>query len=522
MLVEPILAEPTTGFPVPDDVPDQRRRWVVLSCTAVSSAINCFMWMSYSGTPDTSKVVLGSPSEPISDEDLDWTYSASLSAVCVLMMPAAYLIEWHNYGIMLSSVCLNMAAAWLRYASVACASYGLAILSAILLGGATAVIMPAFAHLPAVWFPPHERAFATALSVQSWYAGWALGALIIPLVVSDAASMKDTMLAQAAVTSLSLPLFLGLYVAEPPATTTAPKLSSTSSPQPAEHLHAASDTKSHLAASVGDSLYAISRNGQFWVHALSYGLLAGVSFTIPAITANSLSAKADCMQPALPYVADQTMWLNFGFITSGVVGGVLLGSLSTEPQEPLIIRLSAGLCAATLTILFVVTRPPLLRAIGDGPLLLAILVVLLSGAGASSLGFFSLGLRSAARVGEPVSHVYTAGLTEMLSQLLAVSLTQSSVCPVGFKACALSSIVVAVALVSAARFPRHGQPLARVDSAAAPHTRPALILKLPSSEARYVHIRPTVRSCLNVVILWNWGAACVEGRCRAASRLQGI
>ena len=132
---------------------DRSRRWRVLGCTGLSSALNCFMWMSYSGTPEISRRVL-STGAPISVEALDWTYSASLAAVVIFMMPAAYAIERHNYAAMLASVCLNISAACLRYASVAWSSYMLAILSAVCLGGATAVIMPAFALLPAVWFPP--------------------------------------------------------------------------------------------------------------------------------------------------------------------------------------------------------------------------------------------------------------------------------------------------------------------------------------------------------------------------------
>ena len=155
---------------------------------------------------------------------------------------------------------------------------------------------------------------------------------------------------------------------------------------------------------------------------------------------------------------------------------MIIGALAPESCEPLAIRLSAAACALALSLVFVVTRPHALDAIGDGPSLLAMLVALLSLAGASSLGFFSLALRSAARIGEPVAHVYCAGITETISQLLAVSLTQSSVCPVGFKACTLSSLVVAVTLVLFARYPKIEQQRPQlvhvpdVDSAAA---RPA-------------------------------------------------
>ena len=480
----------------PPKVADRSRRWVVLGCAGVSYALNCFMWMSYSGTPTVSKDVLSPSSTPISSEDLDWTYSASLTAVVLFMMPAAYLIKWRNYSMMCASVCLNIGAAWLRYLSAVCASYALAISSAVLLGGATAVMMPAFALLPEVWFPVQQRALATALGVQSWYAGWALGALVIPLVVSDAASMRLTMLVQAAVTTLSLPLFLCAYASEPPARALG-SAARGSAPLPrgavdGDAAEAEAEEEEELEEelqpqlSEGGSLRAIGANFQFWVHAVSYGLLAGISFALPAITANVF---ADCMHPALTFVSEQSMWINFGFIASGVVGGVLIGAFTTDASQATVIRLCALTCAAALSLLVAVTHLPALadRLGGDGIPMLIVLVVLVSAAGAASLGFFALGLRSAARIGAPVPHVYSAGITETLSQLLAVSITQSSVCPIGFKACAICAALVTVALVALARFPKPATSLAAADSATATHRQGMVAAHPATLQAEAVH-----------------------------------
>ena len=53
--------------------------------------------------------------------------------------------------------------------------------------------------------------------------------------------------------------------------------------------------------------------------------------------------------------------------------------------------------------------------------------------------------------------VYCAGFTEWMSQLVAVLLTQTSVCPVGFKACTGSACAVAAALIFLARFNQPSQ-----------------------------------------------------------------
>ena len=205
--------------PVPDPVPkgaplDLSRRWRVLACFAFTAALNNFMYLSYSTTPTISKHIL-SPGTPISDSDLDWTYSGGILCVCVFMMPAASFLESHNYATMLLGTLCNIGAAWLRYASVAVASYRLSLLSGVLLGAASSVIFPTMALLPSRWFPPRQQAMATSVAVQLYNGGWGMGTLI-PLAVVDDASMRSFMLGQAVLTSLALPYFFAVYRSEPP------------------------------------------------------------------------------------------------------------------------------------------------------------------------------------------------------------------------------------------------------------------------------------------------------------------
>ena len=440
---------------------DRSRRWVILLvCLAPTYMLNDFFFMSYSAAPEISKAAL-SPNATLTDSEIDWLYSASLCAVVVFTLPAAYLLHHHGYIAMLCCVCCNIAAAWLRYLSVACSSFPIAILSSVLLGMATAVIMPAFASVPAAWFSPRQQSLATAVSVQTWYAGWALGALL-PLGVHDVSSMKTFMLAQAVVVSLTLPLFLALYSAVPP---------SLPSPLPSEMGASAAAFSSssssslsphHPALGVAASLRSLLGNVQFWVHAISYGILGGISFAIPAISANTLS---DCLDPSLTYVSSQAMWLNCTFIASGVLGGLLVGALVSEAYEPHAIRSLSVVGTLALGALILIARSPLLGELGDTPRLLAVLLVLFSLAGACCLGFFSMGLRVAVRVGGPVPHVYCAGVTEVMSQLFAVGITQTSVCPVGFQAAAVCALVVSVSLLLLARYPKvAGGPIASTSS----------------------------------------------------------
>ena len=82
---------------------DLSRRWSVLCPFLISTAQNAFMFMSYSVTPSISKSVL-SPTKPLSDGELDWTYSVSLTAVVIFMLPASALLRRHNYATMLVAV----------------------------------------------------------------------------------------------------------------------------------------------------------------------------------------------------------------------------------------------------------------------------------------------------------------------------------------------------------------------------------------------------------------------------------
>jgi hypothetical protein len=171
---------------------------------------------------------------------------------------------------------------------------------------------------------------------------------------------------------------------------------------------------------------------------------------MPAITANTL---ADCIHPTLAYVPSLAMWINFTFITSGVLGGLAIGAFVREADEPRAIRTLTVVGTLALGALVLVTRSPLVVDLGDTPRLLAALLVLFSLAGTCCLGFFSAGLRAAVRVGAPVPHVYCAGLTELMSQLFAVGITQTSVCPVGFQASAACALMISGVLLCAARYP---------------------------------------------------------------------
>ena len=561
-LTEPMLSAPVTApstsrepAPAPEaSLPASSRscgRWCILACFVPVSFLNAFMFMTFSVLPELSKRVLiaaaasphplfpsprsvedgGSTASPLapslSTSAIEWTYSISLLTVVLSMLPASHMLEKRPYATLLAATCLNVAGAWLRYASVAYTSYLTALASGVMLGGAAAIIMPAFAFVPLRWFASEQQPLAVAIQVQSNYAGWGLGTLI-PLLVHDASSMRSFLWLQTALTTLTLPLFVALYhkpelqdIQEPqPQPELQPKLrpglqpelylmgasgraasgsshtltcstltcgavASRSSPTFYGHGCSYAHGKGYGHGFAGEvrrrsaSLQASMRRsfcearhsvaevallfdrGHFWEHTVAYGALSAISYTIPAI---QTSVFAECMEPPLEGLVQHSMWLNFTFISCGVLAGLLIGSCVDEALEAHVIRALAVTCAVGLGAVHVLTQPAVLHQIGDGPLLLALLSVCLGVTGASSLGFLSLALRVVVRIGAPVPDVYCAGFTELMSYALAALLTQSSECPNGFFSCMVCAGAAALVLCFHARFP--GEALGRVASSA--------------------------------------------------------
>merc|ERR1711991_1152678 len=90
-------------------------RWILFWSFNFFSFTCSFMFMDYAAVSSSAKKVF----DDISDDELNWLYSASLIAVCVAMIPYAYVIETtqRTYFAFGSGVLLVVAAARLRYLS---------------------------------------------------------------------------------------------------------------------------------------------------------------------------------------------------------------------------------------------------------------------------------------------------------------------------------------------------------------------------------------------------------------------
>lgn len=399
------------------------RRYAVLVCFAFTAALNGFMFQDFSTVAKVSKEILD-----CDDDALEWLYSSSLVTVCLCIFAAVWGLIYANWSTNLANVLLNTLAAWLRYVAVQQGSYLVAQLSSVMLGASAAVIVCSFAQVGALWFAPRQRSVAIALAVQSSYLGWALGALI-PIVATDAASMRSFCLAQALVVSVSVPLFFFGYGL------------------PACAADAAADVTHDEALSPRESFWRLARSPSYVTYTLCFAVVGGASFSIPAVQDLILS---DCSDQALAHSA--TKWTNLTFILSGVAGGVLLGTFAREERH---YRQAVAACfvAAALALvgLAVLTVPAVLRALSSDTLF-ALLVPLMAVAGVGSIGFVSLGLRIAVQVAEPVSEVYSGGVVEWWIQMSGVVFTQLSTCSIGFTATAAGTVASAVVMLCTLRW----------------------------------------------------------------------
>lgn len=268
-------------------------------------------------------------------------YAATLPAMIVSMV---LLLRGYDRTAGLAMSLLIVIAGWLRYLAALQQSYALALTSTVILGLAGGVIFTSFTFLPERWFPPHERAFATALAAQSCYAGWALGCFNPPMLGREIdqgsgeqhtlSGLRSFLLAQAIITSSILPLQLATN-------TRGPLTSAEGDPSAHGGSHAAAGSGS---LSVGRSLQLLAGRPQYLIHSSCYAVLGAVGYGVPGVA-------VDCFSDYLGDLSDFGYLLIGFFVISGVATGLLCGKLVPVPWYGAAVRvLFAVGSSALLTI----------------------------------------------------------------------------------------------------------------------------------------------------------------------------
>jgi MFS family permease len=247
---------------------------------------NAIMFMNFSANEEASLILFDT-----NPRRMNWQYSTSYFAIGLAAIPAMRLLVSHNYWTCFSATVFNIVAVWLRWASAADRSFSLAILSAVFVGLGGGVTMCTFTAVPHNWFPPEERPLAISLLVQSNYFAWGLGMAVTPYIVTaDATSALLTvesqfnrlLLPQAIIISLTVVPFLVFYKAYPDIIA-GDRASSIRLSKQDVNCCKPPNPPAKEKMSVKESAAHLLRNRQFVIEGLCYGVLFGLSYTIPAI-----------------------------------------------------------------------------------------------------------------------------------------------------------------------------------------------------------------------------------------------
>lgn len=384
-------------------------RHLVLVTFCLHNFFQCFCFMDFTTDEDVVTPMLNmNMSSAAGAAELDLLYYGGFAATLPAMLVSLWLLlkGYDRVAGLLMSV-LIVLGAWLRYAAAVEHSYPYALISTVSLGLAGGVIFTSFTFLPARWFPEEERAFATALAVQSNYAGWAVGCLNPLLFIGDTeeakeASMVRFLLVQGIITTLLLPLQVVVSARAPPDADAIVPSTATAAAEPDK-------------LGVGASLHLLATRPQYLIHSACYAVLGSVGYAVTGVVNTCFSASGAA------FSANETTGLNVAFIVAGVLTGVVSGKVVPERAYGTAVRAlfavgAAGLCGVQL-LLLVASDANLSH---DTMLVLLVLLMILSGAGA--LGFINVGMRVAVAASHPAEEIYAGSVIEFFLLALATAL----------------------------------------------------------------------------------------------------
>jgi len=315
----------------------------------------------------------------------------------------------------------------MRYAAVRQGSYTWAVVSSVGLGLGFSVILVGFTQVPRDWFPSEtERSAATAVAVQTAFFGWACGGFLTPLCVASPAGLALFSFWKAVVVSLCLAFFLMCHRAPPLPLSTLQSGGVASGGEQARLV----------PAGLGESVRLLACNWRYLAQSFACALFTGVGWTVPAIVFEVMED--------LGYGPRFLARANTGFITGGVVLGLILGRVVPQASSPELVRSRVVLVLFWGGAVAVWLLQLASSSIGSGGLFqhfLVMAVMVLSGS--CLLGSVNTTLLLVCETAMPVSESQSGGVTELLTVLMTAGITQLGT-GYGFWLCAWASLLAAL------------------------------------------------------------------------------
>jgi len=374
--------------------------WMALSALCLCSSFNAFMCMNFSATEAATISALG-----ISREEVAGLYSYYLVTCMVGMTPSMWLSDRHERVSLSTGLWATTAAAWVRWWGLKSQSYGLCLLSQLLVGYGACPVSTLPGKMSHQRFRPVLRALTTSFMVQANYAGWLFGSSVpaVFVVEGSAESLVSFAFMQCIYSVFIVVAYLILY-RTPPA---------------AALVEDAANT-SHVRGFV-QIFVAMWEKPQFSLQLITHGLLGAIGFAAPSAIFFILSDNG------CPWFVGPLA--NVAFIGTGVSAGVCFGYFCTDTKSySRILKMCYIMCAASLLACAAVVGSGFFDEIG----LSVALVILAAVAGFAALGFTGIAFEDLALFPDiPGSYVVWIGYIFILG--IAEPLSARSADAQGFK-----------------------------------------------------------------------------------------
>ncbi|CAD5118801.1 DgyrCDS7481 [Dimorphilus gyrociliatus] len=256
-----------------------KRRWLILLIFCLYSLSNAYQWIHLNIISNIIESYYNSSLPEKFYERrvaIDWLSMLYMLAYIPLIFPATWLLD--KKGLRMCGLCgafLNALGAWVKVIAVHPERFPILMMAQAVCAVAQVFILGIPARLAAVWFGPNEVSTATALGVFGNQVGVAIGFLLPPEIVPEAADkelmgkrFKYMMYGTAGFTTLIFILMVFLFKKSPPI------------PPSTAQARLLEEVENEMAADYLASLKRLLLNKPFVLLALTYGINTGSYYAI--------------------------------------------------------------------------------------------------------------------------------------------------------------------------------------------------------------------------------------------------
>jgi len=248
-----------------------KKRWLMLILFTLVSMNNAFHWVQFAIISDVISSYYN-----VSDVEVNWTAMIYMVIYVFLVLPGDMITD--SKGLKLTVILgigLSTVGAWIKVASVAPDRFYVAFIAQTFEAFAQVFILGIPSRLAAVWFGENEVSTACAIGVFGNQVGIAIGFLLPPFLVPNTGTQSEitrdllNMYYGVAIFSLVLLVFVIIFFKK--------------EPKFPPSIARVTSLRRNEKVSYAKPLMKLLRNKPFMLLTVSYGLNAGVFYTISTL-----------------------------------------------------------------------------------------------------------------------------------------------------------------------------------------------------------------------------------------------